>query len=104
MDGLRKMRNLVKGDDALPSLALAHVIEDRHGSGRLYDPTVAGEVRRHRGHASLHHAAVLGTVGAIQSSGVVERRLFLVERRGWSVLASRAGRIVVFAGFTGLQQ
>ena len=47
-DRRREVRALLDRDDALPPLALADVVEDRHGSGRLHDPAVAAEVGQHR--------------------------------------------------------
>src|SRR5919198_141176 len=97
------MRNLLERDHALPSLALSDVIEDRYAPRRLHDSAIAGEVGQHRRHAALGHAAVLGTVGTIESTGVVERRHFLVARRWWSVLPSGACCVALLAGFRCLQ-
>src|ERR1051325_3287224 len=99
-----QMRHLLERNHALPSLALTDIVEDRHGAWALHDAAVAGEVGQHRGHATLGHAAVLRTVGTIQSSGVVERRRFLVARRRRTVLAACAGRIAVLAGRGRLRQ
>src|SRR5439155_21702751 len=79
-DRARKMRTACDEDNALPPLALSHVIENRHGSWRLYDPPEAGEIGQDRGHATLRHAAVLWIIDSIDVAGTVTRRNFLSPR------------------------
>src|SRR2546421_5413486 len=66
-----KMRTAIDRDNALPTLTLSHVIENRHGSRRLYDTPESSEIRKHRGHATFRHAAVLWIVNAIDVGGAV---------------------------------
>src|SRR5438093_488044 len=75
-DMARKMRTAVDRDNALPSLPLSHVIENRDGSWRLHDSTEPTKIGQHRGHATLRHAAVLGIIDSIDVAGAVTRRNF----------------------------
>src|SRR5689334_11150 len=72
-----KMRSVVDGNDALPALALSHVIQNRHGSWRLYDTPEAREIWQDRGHAALRHASVLRIIDAIDAGGAVTGRNFI---------------------------
>src|SRR5262249_17201806 len=66
------MRTSRYGDDPLPPLSLARVVENRHGSWRLHDlreePRGAAEIREDRSHAALAQRPILGIVGAIDDA------------------------------------
>src|SRR5437016_835092 len=60
------------GDDALPPLPLAGVIENRYRSGRLHNlkhkTGVTTKIRQHGGHTALAEVAVLRIVGTIDNA------------------------------------
>src|ERR1700730_17347307 len=85
-DGWRKMRAPVHGDDALPPLPLANIVEDRHRAGVIHDAPVATKIWQQGAHATLRHAAVLRAVGAVEASRVVEGRDLRSAWRGRAVL------------------
>src|SRR5438093_5928053 len=96
-DVARKMRAAVDGNNALPSLALSHIIENRHRCWRLNDTTEATEIGQHRGHATLRHAAVLWIMDSIEVVAAVTRSRFLSQRRSRPILASSPAFVLVLA-------
>src|SRR5262245_5616586 len=111
------MRCVGDGNDALPSLSLACVIEHRHTPGRLDDleieTGVAAEVRQHRRHAALAEAAILRIVGSIdratastkaagRADGYVVRWGFGSSRGGRAVLSAVTAREFVLTQIRGL--
>src|SRR5436190_13133269 len=82
----RKVRTRVDRDDTLPTLALANVVGDRHGSGRLHNPAVSAHIGQRGAHAAFRQAAVLWTVRAIEPIGVVLGSGLRPLRRAWPIL------------------
>src|SRR5512138_3553552 len=97
------MRRVGDGNDSLPSLSLACVIEDRHAPGRLDDleieTGVAAEIGQHCRHAALAETAILRIVGSIdraasraeaagRADGYVVRRSLGSSWRGRPVRAA----------------
>src|SRR2546427_6946748 len=103
-DVARKMRAAADGNNALPSLALSHIIENRHRCWRLNDTAEATEIGQHRGHATLRHAAVLWIIDSIDVAGAVTRRSFLSPRRRRPILSSSTAWLSVLASGRGLQK
>src|SRR5436190_11906165 len=103
------MRAPIYRDHSLPSLTLARFVEDRYRTWRLDDPLesaeeTAAEVGKHAGHAAFGHAAVLWTVGAVETARVVEGRHIGSPRGRRAILASRTTAFLALARVRGLQK
>src|SRR5947199_5518696 len=77
-------------DDAVPALALAHIVHNVEGSWGLDDPDInAGEAATELGQSTAHtpfpQASVLWTVGTIHAVCQVVRRRLLAPRRRRSI-------------------
>src|SRR5207253_2854417 len=99
-----KVRATVDRNNALPTLPLSHVIENRHGSWRLYDSTEPAKIGQHCCHATFRHAAVFRIIDPIRVAGAVTRRNFRKPRRGRPILSASTTRLLAFAGGRGLQE
>src|SRR5438034_4427153 len=108
------MRSVRHGDDALPSLPLAGVVENRHGARRLHnlkeEASGTTKIGQAGSHTTLRQAPVLWTIGPIEGPApggagrrIVRRRLRSPRRRR-PVLPTRAGGYLVLAGVCGLQE
>src|SRR5262245_50045822 len=98
----RKRRAVADGDNALPPLTLPHVIENRHGSWRLYDTPETAEIRQDRGHATLRHAAVLWIIDSIDVGGAGTPRDFPYERWRRPILSATTARLLILGSGRGL--
>src|SRR5262249_34664446 len=113
------MRCVGYGNDALPSLPLAGVIEDRQTPGRLDDleikTGVAAEIGQHRSHAALAEAAILRIVRSIDRAAPGAKAARCTDRdvvrrnlgppwRGRSELSAFATRKFVLAQIRGLYE
>src|SRR5438093_337854 len=115
------MRILSHGDDALPTLSLACVIENRHGFRRLHNlkkkTGVTTKIWQDGGHATLPKATILWTVGAIDDAPPrspprstsrpdrqIVRRRFRSSRGRQPTLPTHAAAQIVFANVCGLQE
>src|SRR5215470_13543816 len=97
------MRVVGERNDALPSLSLAGVVENRHTLRRLHDlkveTGVAAKVRQGRGHASLAEAAILRTIGSIDRATASATAAGRANRDvvRWRLGSSWGGRSVLSA-------
>ena len=107
------------GDDALPSLALAGVVENRHACRRLHnleeEARIAAKIRQSGGHTPLPEAAILRTVSSIDNAAsgpepagradcqVIGRRL-RSSRRWRPIFPALAAGQVVLAQVCGLHE
>src|SRR5262249_29863054 len=103
-DVARKMGTAVDRNNALPPLALPHIIENRHGCLSLNDTPEAAEIGQYCRHATLRHTAVLWIIHSIEVAGAVTRRRFLAPRRRRSIRSSSAALFFVLACGRGLQE
>src|SRR5580765_5057208 len=99
------MRTSIHDDVALPTLPLADIVEDRNTALCLHDPAKAAaiggaEFGEPPGQAAIRERAVLRTIVAIDTSGVVAGRRVRAPRR-WRgvVLAAIARNRLALAGF-----
>src|SRR5436190_15717752 len=96
------------GNDALPPLPLARVVEDRHDTGRLDDLKVEtsdpAKIRQAGGHAALGQSPVLRVVGAVEGGHWIDRGRLLPAWGGRSVLPTGALALVILAGVGRLQE
>src|SRR5882672_6025648 len=105
------MRIVGDRDDALPSLPLAGVVENRRAFRRLHnleeEARIAAKIRQDGGHAPFPEAAILWTVGSVDNAasgpepaGSADRQVVggrLRSSRGWRPIfpAFAAGQLVL---------
>src|ERR1700739_1618395 len=88
----RQVWTPVPDEVALPTLTVAHVVENREAAGRLHDPAEAAgrgaKFRESAGQAAIRQRAILRTIMPVHPRRVVAGRRLVEPWRGCRIIFS----------------